>query len=59
MAKQTFKNEGGGVHFTFAGGGEGVRVEAGETYTTEDEEVKTALRKSGQFSKVSSSKEKK
>ncbi len=60
MAKHTFKNDGGGVLFHVAGADSGgVRVEAGETVTTENEELKTAFRKSGQFSKASTTKEKK
>lgn len=57
MAKQTFKNEGGKSTIKLAGDSEPAAiVPAGGTVTTDNEELKTALRKSG--FKVASKKEK-
>lgn len=58
MATQTFKNEGGKSRIYLAGDAvPAALVGAGESVTTDNEELKTALRKSG-FSRASS-KEKK
>lgn len=49
----TFRNKGGKVRFTFANGRDPVVVAAGKSYKTDNEEVKTAFRKSGQFVQTS------
>jgi hypothetical protein len=48
MAKATFKNEGGKSSIFIAGDSEpAAQVGEGESVTTDDERLKTALRKSG------------
>ncbi len=59
MAKQTYKNQGGRVALTFAEGREPIDVAEGESVSSDDPEVLTALRKSGQFKSASSSSSKK
>ena len=49
MAEKTFTNQGGQTSIQLAGNAEPVVIGPGQAVTTDNEELKTALRKAGKF----------